>query len=1391
MELKTITLKEHRSGKADLNSNSIRASVYSESETSDCDSPARAAVEGPSFWLARMTERSPSLLQAPFWISCLFLTLFCQTFAASSVQKPSAIQKPLSDLLVTEIMYHPPANGAIDGDEFEFLELKNAGASSLDLGGAYFTNGVTYAFPAGTVLSPGQFYVLASNAARFNSTYPGVVADANYIGRLSNGGENVRLVDAVGTTIFSVSYLDRSPWPATPDGEGFSLAPVNPNSNVDLDDSANWRASSAIGGSPGSDDPSPTFDTVWITEVLTHTDLPLVDAIELHNPTGNNVNVGNWFLTDERNTPIKFRIAPDTVIPAGGYRVFTEADFNTTPGSGLSFSLSSHGEQVYLFAADSNGNLLGFSDGFNFRAAENGVTFGRHTTSIGEVQYPAQVSRSLGIANLGPRVGPVVINEIRYHPTNGKAEFIELKNITSNPVPLYDPSFPINRWRLNGVGFDFPEGIEISANGLIVVSGNDPNIFRTSNSIGQEVQVLGPFLGLLQDSGERLQLERPDTPDVGSAGEVIVPYIVVDEVRYNDKAPWPVNADGSGPSLERIQFSVYGNDPVNWRASPGVGSAGLENGGNIRPIVSVGTDRKVEAESIPFSINLNGTVTDDGLPNPPASFSSTWAQVSGPGTVVFNSLSDLNTTASFSAVGAYTLRLTVTDGALEATDEIRILIEKPTIPDNPIPPAVRSPAITTQPQSQTAAKGGSVAFTVETVGTSPLHYQWSRSGVEVVGATDSGLLLHNVMESDGGTYTVRVSNTGGSVMSTVATLTVSEEAAGPAPVIVVQPVSQTIDAGDKVQFTVLATGIGPLFYQWRKNKQAIVEGTGGLLIFRNARLSTAGRYTVSVSNAKGNVTSKEVELIVNPSEGKHLPVIGSQPSSVRATVGETILFTVLAEGTGPFNYQWQRDGMDLVGRNSAVLQLSDIEITDAGRYSVLVTNEQGSVVSAEATLTVSVDSEIDNSAPTLIAHPSNQTVGAGGRAIFSTEAAGAAPLSYQWKKNGLTLEGATDANLILESVSVSDEGQYSASVKNDFGSATGTSAFLKVLIPPSIIVQPLSKTVKIGATVTFTVAGSGTGPLRYEWIKDGSVIPGATEVNLVVENVREEDSGEFSVLASNEIGSVTSATATLTVLPVPSTVRNDLNGDGSSDIVFQDKRGFLAAWLMDGTSLNKARFLSPDNVGNPHWKLAGAGNLNGDNQVDLIFQHLDGSLAVWQMNGTKLDTAELITPPTFGAVGWKLAAVGDFDRNGMDDLVFQHSTGEISVWFLDGTKRIASTLTEPNGPRDALWKVVTAGDFDSDGMQDLVFQHADGSIAIWQMTGIRLQSAVIPHPGGSGDPQWRVTGSGDYNDDGKVDLVFQHESHGTAAVWLMEETILKEARLLNPANAGGTWRIRP
>ncbi|MBN1669923.1 MAG: chitobiase/beta-hexosaminidase C-terminal domain-containing protein [Kiritimatiellae bacterium] len=482
-----------------------------------------------------------------------------------------------ANIRITEILYNP-----LGGSDFEFVEIKNTGSAARGLS-EMTVDGIRYTFAPGTQLEGGQMAVLARNEAVFTNRYPGVRASVAvfgvYGGRLDNGGERLALLDAEGRTVTGVRYNDKEPWPKAADGDGFSLVPAD--TSGDADDPANWRASNLIGGSPGYDDGAPY--RVVINEALTHTDLPQVDAIELCNAGTAPVDIGGWYLSDTIADYRKFRIPDGTTLAAGGYVVFDETQFNTDTNEPACFALSSHGDQIHLTQWDAASNLL-YLASVDFGGAENGVAFGRHVTSDGAAgaDFVAQsVSNTLGGANAEPKVGPVVINEIMYHPTNALFEFIELHNSSGGPVPLYETSAPANTWQITGVGdYAFPTGIVLAAGEYVLLAATNEAAFRAEYpGVSGGVRVFGPYAGRLSDGGESVRLLRPDEPDPEG-----VPYILVDRVVYNDDSPWPENADGGGFSLERQAADAYGNDSANWTAStaPG-GTPGLANCGSLVP----------------------------------------------------------------------------------------------------------------------------------------------------------------------------------------------------------------------------------------------------------------------------------------------------------------------------------------------------------------------------------------------------------------------------------------------------------------------------------------------------------------------------------------------------------------------------------------------------------------------------------------------------------------------------------------------------------------------------------------------------------------------------------------------------------------------------------------
>jgi hypothetical protein len=477
-----------------------------------------------------------------------------------------ALDSALLNLRITEIMYHPDFTDSLGRDSMEFIELKNVGSEVCTLTGVTFASGIEYTFPADSTLKPGAFCVLASNSKWFKSRY-GFKPYDEYEGQLRNSGETINLKEIKsGQTLVSLEYLNRSPWMESyyADSWGFSL--VTKSQNPSRAEQANpdaWRHSLRLNGSPGRDDPEP----IYVNEVLMHTDAPLTDAVELYNPQEIPVDIGNWFISNELDHPTKFRIPAGTTISAHGYVVFDEHDFNGDPASSNSFHFSEYGDSVFLFA-DSIWNKQGcYYHGFAFGPIDTAASFGRYITSTGEVDFVEQAAPSLGAENKGPRVGPVVITEIMYDPADDVSEFIEIKNISTSDVPLYNKTDTTRTWKIPAVGFSFPANITLKAGEIacIVTDGAPLDSIKSRYSIPDSVQLFTTG-ATLDNSLDSVIIAKPYI-DSASLTLPNLPYITVDRVVYTNTGAWPKDAGGTGKSLQRIDFADYANDPVNWKAA--------------------------------------------------------------------------------------------------------------------------------------------------------------------------------------------------------------------------------------------------------------------------------------------------------------------------------------------------------------------------------------------------------------------------------------------------------------------------------------------------------------------------------------------------------------------------------------------------------------------------------------------------------------------------------------------------------------------------------------------------------------------------------------------------------------------------------------------------------
>ncbi len=331
-------------------------------------------------------------------------------------------------------------------------------------------------------------------------------------------------------------------------------------------------------------EPNLPLHTVVINELLAHSHATAPDWIELYNTTGVTLDISGWYLSDSDSPLTKYTIPNDTTIPPYGYIVFYEDDhFGVNHGNNIPFAFSENGETAYLSYPDITSDPKHISDDRKFGASLDGVSFGRYTTSTGDVKFVAMDSDTQGSANAYPKVGPIVITEVMYDPPDGSdAEYVELHNIENYSVALeiYDPCVPgYVSWKFTeGPEFEFPPGSSIPANGYLIVARDPAEFLISYGPMPPDVNVYGPFEDgtKLSNDGENVEISMPgELEDPNDPGGPHVD-VRVDNVRYSDGSqhkdypgldPWPKGPDDAeGESLNRINSNLYSDDVTNWQA---------------------------------------------------------------------------------------------------------------------------------------------------------------------------------------------------------------------------------------------------------------------------------------------------------------------------------------------------------------------------------------------------------------------------------------------------------------------------------------------------------------------------------------------------------------------------------------------------------------------------------------------------------------------------------------------------------------------------------------------------------------------------------------------------------------------------------------------------------
>lgn len=493
-------------------------------------------------------------------------------------------------------------------------------------------------------------------------------------------------------------------------------------------------------------------------------------------------------------------------------------------------------------------------------------------------------------------------------------------------------------------------------------------------------------------------------------------------------------------------------------------------------------------------------------------------------------------------------------------------------------------AITNQPQSQTKNPGQTATFSVGATGTGTLSYQWKKNGTNLVnggnvsGATTATLSLSSVTQNDAATYKVQVSNTATNVTSADATLTVNAVTFffdnfetnlnqwgvfTNASSLAISTVTNHTSGG--VNSAYASSTLNKMYHNLgtRLNGRCrvtfwIYDGTlnrcfGEIRAYANGsynsgglnQLFAIGRYGVGFGTGNTGTLAGEV-VDVNKYQGRVLTGANTGWFNLtnapnRTTGWHKFEIERLANGT---NINFYVDGV--LGRQITAATYYDMD-------SILM----GSIGSGST----AGDGWIDDvrveyfDPPVIGTQPVSQAVNPAVNVTFSVAATGNV-LSYQWKRNGTNISGATNSSYTRGSVQEADEGNYSVLVSNGAGGISSANASLIVNAPPVITEQPQPETVTPGEIVIFTVVATGTTPLAYQWKFNGVNIPGATTDAYSLTNAQFADAGDYSVLVTNIAGSVLSSPASLIIhIPAPPTFSSVAVSSNQIEITLSGETG--------------------------------------------------------------------------------------------------------------------------------------------------------------------------------------------------------------------------------------------
>lgn len=815
------------------------------------------------------------------------------------------VAEPRFPLRITEIMYDPAG-----GDVYEFLELYNSGSTSVDLTGMYW-DGIDFVFPPGSVLAAGAAGVLIPNLnpMAFAARYPGVPVLGIYRGSLANNGERLRLVSPQGHTLISVTYASTPDWPPSAHGGGHSLEIVD--AQGDLNDAANWRASTNLGGSPGVV-AVPPRPAVCLNEIMaanstsTNDTAGTPDWVELYNGSVQSVDMTGWSLMDDTKRPFIF--PPGTTLAAGGYLVLWCDHQTNAPGLHTDFGLKQDGESLFLY--DQQANCV---DAISFGQQVPNYSVGRTRSSAADgrdgngaiIDNPnwQLTIPTPGSANAHADVASptnLVINEWLAKPAPGEDDWLELYNrdphlpvalgglylSTSNAcdqiraLAFVPPAGFVRLWADEKPGWNHLDFKLPAAGGVIVLE--DP-LQSIIDQVTYDVQTEGTSQGRLPDGSANVVAfagsSSPGGPNYLPAysgprlNEIMAHNASATTNRLGQTPDWieVFNPSPSGFDLAGMSLSVNNPKPGQW-------------------------------------------VFPSGTTLPAGAYLMIWCDDSRPSSA--NWEPELNTGQGLNgdSGGVYLFSRTgqlvdsVEYGFQVADMSIGLAGDHWQLDAAPTPGA---------PNSVAAALGSVNQLRINEWMALPLQ---GGDWFELYNLDSLPVALSGLYLTDDPSLAGRTNSTA-------------------SPLSFIGPHSKVKWVAD-----------GSL-KKGRDHLNFALDGQGDLVRLYDSSFAVIDEvYFATQTSGVSEGRSPDGGPNIGPAG--FAPTIAESPHSITVLAGSDLILTVTASGTAPLEYRWRFQGTKLPGALDNHLVLAGISLAESGIYDVLVANRYGNATSAPAVIQV-------------------------------------------------------------------------------------------------------------------------------------------------------------------------------------------------------------------------------------------------------------------------------------------------------------------------------------------------------------------------------------------------------------------------------------------------------